>query len=486
MERISSTKTSKEKAFLLILLAIPCLLIRQTLDNDIWFLLNSGRYVLENGIPHVEPFTIHADLAFVMQQWLAAVIFWLLYSNFGSLGILLIIFISYGLLICLVYKLCMVISNENFLVSYAVTFIIIAILSIFMVSRPYIFSTLIIIVEVYILECYISNRNQKILFLLPILSLYQINLHAAMWPILFVILIPYIVDSFSFKLLFIKGQGYAKKVLFINIILMILMGFLNPYGIESMLYLFKSYGHLEISNMVLELQPVNITSNIGKWVFGIFLILILIYTLYKKGTSRFRFILLTLGMAFIVLTSVRGLLFFAFCGLFPLSYFLKDIKIKEKKAESTRRLLFVRIVLIMIICFGITVGFVSKSMHAGNDEPKETGAVDYLLESTTIDTTILYTGYNSGGYAEYMGFQTYIDARAEVFVIENNKKDDIMYEYFELQEGDIYYKDFLEKYNFTHLLVSDEDILYIYLQYDDGYENVYEDDFYRIYQKIDE
>ena len=35
-------------------------------DNDAWFLMNSGRYVELFGIPHVEPFTVHENLHFVM------------------------------------------------------------------------------------------------------------------------------------------------------------------------------------------------------------------------------------------------------------------------------------------------------------------------------------------------------------------------------------------------------------------------------------
>ena len=45
-----------DKTFLLFLLFIPCILIRRVLDNDTWFLLNSGRYVMEHGIPYIEPF----------------------------------------------------------------------------------------------------------------------------------------------------------------------------------------------------------------------------------------------------------------------------------------------------------------------------------------------------------------------------------------------------------------------------------------------
>ena len=54
---------------------------------DTYFIINLGRYVLEHGIPHVDPFTIHENLQLVAQQWLSGVLFWEAYKNFGSNGL---------------------------------------------------------------------------------------------------------------------------------------------------------------------------------------------------------------------------------------------------------------------------------------------------------------------------------------------------------------------------------------------------------------
>lgn len=45
--------------FFIILIPIAVLLVRD-LDNDTWFMLNHGRYILKNGLyPEYEPFTVH-------------------------------------------------------------------------------------------------------------------------------------------------------------------------------------------------------------------------------------------------------------------------------------------------------------------------------------------------------------------------------------------------------------------------------------------
>ena len=51
-------------------------------NADTYFVINLGRYVLEHGIPHVDPFTIHENLQLVAQQWLSGVFFWELWENF--------------------------------------------------------------------------------------------------------------------------------------------------------------------------------------------------------------------------------------------------------------------------------------------------------------------------------------------------------------------------------------------------------------------
>ncbi len=475
----------KIKIFLFVLLFIPCLLINFTLNNDIWFLLNSGRYVFANGIPHIEPFTIHTGMTFVMQQWMAAAVFWLVYGSFGAAGLFGLVFIVFACIIFTAYQLCILVSDHNFIVSYAVTLAISILISFFMVTRPYIFTTLIILLELYLLEHFIKTGRRGHLTLLPVLSCLQVNLQAAMWPVLFVVLIPYVIDSFHFKLFSICGQGYSKKILSVCILAMLLAGFINPYGLESMTYLFRSYGVEEISRMVTEMQPANINDLLGKLIFAAIFACILLYCFYMKGKTGARYTLLAMGTAYMALSSVRSFLFFAVCGLFPLAYYLKDAELPKGKIQTEKNIKRLRGILIALLCIAIAAAFFGKyrDIVQTKDAPNEAGAVTYVLKNEAGKKLILYTGYNEGGYAEFMGLKAYVDPRAEVFLKENNNKYDIMKEYCQLQKGQIYYKDVLNKYGFTNLLVSKSDILYAYLPHDTDYKQVYEDENYRVYEK---
>lgn len=81
----SSTKLIVILFLIFTFLIVACLF---DLDNDFWFLINTGKHILNNGFPRIEPFTIHSNLDFIVQQWLSCTLFYLIYNNFGTIGML--------------------------------------------------------------------------------------------------------------------------------------------------------------------------------------------------------------------------------------------------------------------------------------------------------------------------------------------------------------------------------------------------------------
>lgn len=473
------------RRLLCLLLFIPCFFtLVKSLDNDIWFLLNHGRYVLANGIPHIEPFTIHEGFKFVMQQWLSAVMFWLAYTALGDIGVKLIVLLCYILLVFITYKVCLMISDDNFLVSFFATFLVSVVFVFFMVTRPYAFSSLIFAGEFFLLESYIKKGKRRYLFFLPILSVLLINLHAAMWPMMFIFIAPYVVESFRIKIGRFINPGAQKHWLFLAATLSVVVGFLNPYGLDAMLYLTKSYGYQQIGATVSEMKPVNINSPFGKIVLLCLLIVPLVYGLYKKGKLNLRYILLALGTGYMVMSSYRNLFMFALCAYFPLAAYLKDWQPRIKNETDSKKTLRIRALLIVLIAALIPLAF-----YGGYEAEKPrtekyillNKAIDQILEDTPAEQVTLYTGYNSGGMAEFRGLRTYMDARAEVFVKKNNGKADISEEYTNMQLGLSYYKTVLNRYEFSHLLVDEKDFLNTYLPHDSDYKLYYANEQYSVY-----
>ena len=289
--RFDMTKKKKKdnhkpnKWIYIILFTIPlifCLLLTKQLDNDIWYLLSEGRYIFENGIYNIDPLSMHQGLSVVVQNWLSATSFWIIYDFFGQMGLVTLILICNFFICLLFYKICLIISDKNYLLSLIIMFFAdVTLITHFMVSRPQILSFIILLSLIYTLELYIKTNNKKYLIWIPILSLIEVNMHASLWWMLFLFMLPYVIDSFKSNIL--KTQGYNKKYLFIAIAVAFLVGFINPYGYKAITFIFTSYGDSYMHKFISELLPFGFSSTLCKHMFTIMLAIGIVYTFFREG-----------------------------------------------------------------------------------------------------------------------------------------------------------------------------------------------------------
>jgi len=469
---------------LFFLLLLPFFaIINPLFDNDTFTLLNTGKYIINHGFPHLEPFTIHNNLHFIIEQWLTSVIFYELYSHIGLIALYLLaiaIFYAIGLTI---YLICIKTSENNKYLSFTIALFSCLFLSMFVVLRPQLFSLLIFVLEIFILECYVKDYKKAILLILPILSLILINLHSALWIFFFVLLIPYLIDSFKFKIFSIKGQGYPRKGLLLIFFASIAAGLANPYSIDCMTYLFKSYGNAGM-NFIQEVGSPDFKSRLGIIVFIIYCILILSYLIYRKGDSRVRYILITFGTAYLGLSSVRNLLLFIGLSYPFLAYYYRNFSLPvlpdQKEKNKSKMLKTLLIIFALFLMVFIKVNVYKNNFNLDN---VPVNAVKYIKANLNTDKIRLYNNFDSGAYLEFEGIRTFIDPRAEVFFKSVNKKEDIMKDYIDLISGKFYYKDFIEKYGFTHFLVEKEELLDTYLSKDKDFVKLYTDSKFTLFVK---
>lgn len=480
-------KTDLERIIMILFLLLPLLLVPIFYDNDFWFLLNHGRYVVENGIPYVEPFTVHADFKFVMQQWLFAAFFWLIYSNFGKLGIMLCMYCFAAIILTLSFKICILLSDNNFNLSVVVAAVNNVMILSHLFTRPQSVTYIVLLCEILCFEKYIRNPKIKYLIPLPFLSVLQINVHASMWLMLFAFALPYLINSFKINIGIIKSEGYRKLPLFLTTIIMLAAGFINPYGLDAITYVFRSFGINDINKTVIEMKPANISMFLGKILFITLLVIVLLHIFYREGKTEIRFILLFSGTLLLALLNIRSIPLFFIGGVLPYSYFLKNvgdrltIKLPGKRGKM----------ILNLMLFSIIILYIAAPAHkfltydAKRDLPNVSDAVDYLLSQENPEDIVLYVGYNNGGYTEFKGIKSYLDPRAEIFFKSNNKKEDVFKEYLSLCGGDIHYKEVFDKYDFTHILAEkDYDVMYVYLAEDDDYKMIYEDEECRLFVPV--
>ena len=267
LEKIKNYKPSKYICYLYFFVPLfICSISNVAKENDIWFLLKHGEYILKHGFSHIEPFSMHQNFSFVMQQWLSSIIFYLSHKTFRQYGILLVMLITNILILYFLYKLCMLISENRFRLSIIITCITDIFLLLFMIPRPWIFTMLNLIIVLYIMELFYKKNNRKALYFLPLISLIQINIQSSLWFMLFIFMLPYIVC------LFIEKEQLNKNNIInisLIIILMFICGFINPYGIDNILYIFNSYGNYYINNTVTEMQAISLSESIVNTIVNI-------------------------------------------------------------------------------------------------------------------------------------------------------------------------------------------------------------------------
>lgn len=457
----------------IILFLIPILFFIQynlRIDNDFWFTIKEGEYVINNGFPNVVPFTIYDNLNFIYQSYGAGVIFSFIYKLLGTYGILFFVIFILIIMTYFYYRLCVKVSNNNENISILVTVITMSLLAVnYITTRPQIFTYLNLIIVLYIMELYSNTNNRKYLYILPIISLIQSNIHCMFFFMLIIFMLPYIFNN---------SKEYEMKSILVTMLFMILTGLINPYGINNLLYVFNSYGQNILEKTIKELQPLSFSSLFGK--IHIFIILI-IYILYFKSRKKIpiRYLLLLFGTTYLAFDTLRGVSLFIIGSFFPLVYLYKDIP-NIDISKYIPKIIKVLIIIILFIISLILI-FIPRNYYPDVKEP-----IDYLVNNYIISDIKLYTSFSDGSYAVYKDIKCSMDPRAEVFLKKNNHKFDIYKEYNDLQSGIINYEDYLKKYNFTHLLINKRDYLYNKLEKNSyNYIVIKEYENYKIYIRKD-
>ncbi len=464
------------------------LLYFKGLDNDIWYILSEGRYIVQNGIYHIDPLSMHQGLQVVVQNWLSASIFWIIYDLFGEMGLLFLVLICNFFICLLLYKICLLISERNYILSLLLMFLCdVTLASHYIVSRPQVISFIILLGVIYALELYVKTENKKYLIWLPILSLLEANLHGSLWWMIFLFTLPYVIDSFNIKLL--RTQGFKKRPLFIAIAIAFLVGFINPYGYKMITFIFTSYGDKYMHLYINELLPFTFKNNLCKHMFITAGAIAFCYAFFREGHVRLRYLCLYAGTLLLGFMSVKGFSHFILVSFFPLAYFFKDILPNDfsELDQKIKNVIKALLILFSGCCFGAFLFLMIKAPDTVKLKHDAQDIMIFMQKEFNPNDVTMYSSFNNGGLVEFYGFKPYIDPRAELYLKKNNKKDDIFKEIYNLQYRNISIKEFIEKYNFTHLLVQNTDVLYNSADVQDKYFIIYENSKlgYRLFMRND-
>ncbi len=492
---------SLPKGFRLFFLLLPLLglfTIGRELDNDFFFLYPTGQYIIENGFPVKDFLSMHTGMNIIVQQWLTDVIFYFIYSHFGKAGMIAFLYICYILFCAVMYKLLFRISENHFISCMMALCSGFLMSFLFITTRPQSITIILIALELFALESFVKTKKTAYLFILPVISVLLINLHSSMWLMMFVFALPYAFGALKIKL---KKYSQEPCCSFVKLLICgtvcFALGFANPYGIKAMTYLFSSFGIDYINSSISEMEAMSFSSFAGKLLFGVMGIMLAVFIARKKRAFTPRFVLLFVGTAVLSLMNYKSVAYFIIGGFAAFTYFIADLeptlKITdgEKTKADKRKVLLLSCALVaalgLLAVAAVASPALSNSENEVNvtengEEPKSTRLEDYaaldeiceILKKENGEIT-LYTGFNYGQYMEFKGFHPFIDGRAELFLEKNNGENDYLKEFVDLKSAKLYYKDFLGKYNFNYIIVTQKEaVLSSALEHDGDYEKLYD------------
>ncbi len=480
----------------LLLLAMAMVIntaIRLNPDNDMWWMMSTGRYIIENGcVPKINPFTIHEEFHIIVQQWMLAVINYLLYSTFGTTGLIVLAIGIYMAMLCLVWKYTAFFTKDNCIRAIATAAAGI-IGGSYLNTRPTLFTICVLLLQQIAVLKHKETKNKKWLWFLPALSVLLINLHASLWPFFFVLLLPHVAPPIWQGKKEFKEQLKEKSTCLLPAITAMLAGMLNPNGLKGMLYLFYSYNSSNLFQVISELQAPAVASFSG--LFIIATIIGIITYFHQKGENAEAYIVyMAAGVVILSSMHLRNTWFILF-GLLPLICILTG-QIKQhniiqkltaqhkstKKSTKKERAELILSAIVYSITLFVIISIFSISQKEEHS-PLPIASADYLDINTEKEEVKLYAPFNLGGYLQWRGYKTYMDARPEIYMARINGKENIAEEYYNVFTGTADYEAFIEKYNFTHILVEKYSFLSMALKGSAQYECVIEESHFLLYEK---
>ncbi|MEW5820095.1 MAG: hypothetical protein AB1782_07865, partial [Cyanobacteriota bacterium] len=217
-------KSIKDLNFIAIIaIALWCNAVNNFADFDFWSRLYCGLAYINNGWILTQDIFAFAETKayWVDHEWLSGIIFFLIFKQFGSFGILLLKWSVVITCITFIY-LCLRLRNDSNINIIYLFIILFGIETAFLSNiRPHIFTYVFFCIWLFILEYSRLNNSFKYLYILPLSIVLWVNLHAgciAGIALCCVYALSQIIEKKEYK--------YYIIVAVVSVLLMLI----NPYG----------------------------------------------------------------------------------------------------------------------------------------------------------------------------------------------------------------------------------------------------------------
>lgn len=475
---------------LLIVIFVICKVLK-SFPNDTFFTIAIGNQVLSNGIEKIDRLVWHNNLEYTNSRWLFDIIIALFYRKFGFNGIYILTIIFAVFQSLLFYYILRKISNRK-LLSFLFTLIIINCIENEFVARAQIVSFFLFLLEFYSIEKVTESECKKryiaYLIIIPILLA---NMHASVFPMYFIFYLPYIAE-FILSKLNLKFNENSKiiiqkrniKKLIILFFIGILCGFIKPLYVHPFSDMIKANSEVAV-NMIKELKPIKIIENIY---FVFFIIITISIISFTKTKVRITDCLYILGFCLLSLYAIRCIYFFYLISSICIFRIVNDclneynINIKLHNNYIKIFLSILSILLLISYCLKLMTSKMNENYIETQKYPID--AANYILDNLNVNNMRIWNHFNFGSYLEFKGIPVFIDSRSGMYTEEFNKDVTIFEDWANVVEGIVSYKKIFDKYEITHALLYNNELINLYIYDDSDWKQIYQDDIFSLYEKI--
>lgn len=510
----------------------------KTLQNDTFYTIEIGKYILENGITMEDPFSWH-ELSYTFPHWAYDVMIYLIYSVGGHLGIYISTMVFAAILGLIMYfatdKL-----TKNKPLSFIFTIVSLYLLKGYIAARAQLVTFILFALEVLFIERFLETKKKRYVLGLVIIPILLANLHVAVFPFYFILYLPYIAEYLiSLFIKYIKNipemriqavnekiekctdekqleklkekmqelqkkasknalkkeeykititQKNATKWLILIMIICIFTGLLTPLKEVPYTYLIKTMQGDSPKN-ISEHLPLTLANNIQYACVLISFIAILMFTDTKirlcdlfmiGGLTVLSFMSRRQESMFIIIClPIFVRLITAFLNKYDKTAITKMTK------EMTSICGVIITVCIVLIASMLLYNGKYKNPYV-NSASYPTKASAWILENLDVENIKLYNEYNFGSYLLHRGIPVFIDSRADLYLPEFNENVTVFRDFLSISGLNTKnLEEVFNKYGFTHFIVNSKAKLTIYLDAKpDEYNRIYSDDYFYIYEKI--
>lgn len=419
--------------FIIVALALACAIgiagQSSIKDIDAPYMITEGRRILAEGFTGTNPYLFFENYRLPIQQWLYCIIIASAESAFPDhIGVIMLAVFQVILLIFALHKFIRPYIGDSFW-SYLTAILLLIIYNGYVMTvRPENITLIFLTIDMIALDRYKRTDDAKYLYILPVMMLLEINMHASMWPIHFCVLLanafPNILKN-TIRNTQMKLKG--NKHLIIAVSLMCAALFVNPYGLDNIAYVFKSMGTFSYIGIT-EQSPVKMINAKGLTIMALIIISAVLAAKKKLSSTA---LYAVAGFSLLAMAAHHATMFLPLAGTYLSADLLSILKEKTgniKAASTMQNSMWICVIIAIMIEISILI--------AGT----AIGLIDYDYDYVDIKPIIAYINSNDpeheyntlnhndiGSLLEYEGFRNiYIDTRPESLNKKINGKEDSM------------------------------------------------------------